>query len=497
MSLGPRLFLGFWLFFMIAGRSRLFKDPGTFWHTRVGDLVLERGYFKSDPFTFTHAGQHWIPHQWLGEVGMALAYRVAGLDTFLLLAATLLASLFTWLTLRLTRTGLHVSVAGVIACVVLAATATHLHVRPILATTVFLAVFTALLTDFDDGRMRLARLLWLLPLTILWTNLHGGVLGGLASFGLVIVGWITWTILGWPTPVRSKSIAFRLMALLAVCCLSVLINPYFLVIPTTWLKIMQGSRIAAYLEEHQPLDPASPNAFGLLALAALYLAVLAGTLPRRPQVTWLLPLFWLLQSVFRVRHAPLFAMTAFVAIASMWPHTIYARRLLKRPDLYDPQRAMASSLRAWLMPACVVLITFILQISSVTVPVFGAGWAQSDPARWPVSLVLRIRECPPGDVFTDLNLGGWLSFQASQFKTFIDDRVELYSDDFLDDYIAGSGDGGPAAALPRWEARYGRFPYALVQPRTPFANYFANSPDWKLVAEDAAGQFYERQDHSK
>src|SRR5947209_3349071 len=38
-------FLGIWLFFMVGGRSRLFRDPGTFWHTVVGRRILASGYF--------------------------------------------------------------------------------------------------------------------------------------------------------------------------------------------------------------------------------------------------------------------------------------------------------------------------------------------------------------------------------------------------------------------------------------------------------------------
>ena len=47
-------FLGLWLFLMVAGRSRLFRDPGTFWHTVVGRRILASGTFlDSDPFGFT------------------------------------------------------------------------------------------------------------------------------------------------------------------------------------------------------------------------------------------------------------------------------------------------------------------------------------------------------------------------------------------------------------------------------------------------------------
>ena len=72
----PAIFLGFWLLLMVGGRSKLLRDPGTFWHTTVGEKILREGFFENDPFTFTYAGARWVPHQWLGEVAMALVHRI-------------------------------------------------------------------------------------------------------------------------------------------------------------------------------------------------------------------------------------------------------------------------------------------------------------------------------------------------------------------------------------------------------------------------------------
>ena len=48
------VFLGIWLILMIVGRSRLLRDPGTFWHTVVGQHILATGnLIRTDPFSFT------------------------------------------------------------------------------------------------------------------------------------------------------------------------------------------------------------------------------------------------------------------------------------------------------------------------------------------------------------------------------------------------------------------------------------------------------------
>ena len=43
--------------------------------------------------------------------------------------------------------------------------------------------------DYERGRCTEWRLAWLIPLYVLWTNLHGGVLGGTMTLGLAVAGW--------------------------------------------------------------------------------------------------------------------------------------------------------------------------------------------------------------------------------------------------------------------------------------------------------------------
>src|SRR5688572_5224122 len=102
------IFAAVWLVLLAAGQERLFRDPGTFWHTAVGEQMLSTGRLvREDSFTFTFGGRPWLAHQWLGECLMAAAYRLGGWDTLLLATATLLAGLFAWIAHRWLRAGHH------------------------------------------------------------------------------------------------------------------------------------------------------------------------------------------------------------------------------------------------------------------------------------------------------------------------------------------------------------------------------------------------------
>ena len=187
---GAVAFVALWCVLLIGGRSSFFRDPGTFWHVATGNRILADGFIRSDPYTFTFPGTWWVPYQWLGEVAMALAHRVGGFDALLLGAATILAGVYSWLFTRLLRTGLNPALAGAAIALALAASSSHFHVRPHLFTIAAMAVTMAILVDVDSGRASLRRLAWLLPLVVVWTNIHGGALGGIATVGIVTTGWV-------------------------------------------------------------------------------------------------------------------------------------------------------------------------------------------------------------------------------------------------------------------------------------------------------------------
>ncbi len=490
---GAVAFVGVWLLLLGAGRSAFFKDPGTFWHTTTGELVLKDGFLRADPYTFTFAGQWWVPYQWLGEVGMALAHRAGGFDAQLLGAVTLIAAVFAGLAARLLRTGLHPILACGVVALSLAAAGSHFHVRPHLFTLAAMTAVMVLLVETDIARPRLNRLFWLVPLCVVWTNVHGGVLGGIGTVCIAFAGWLVWWKLGRPSPVKTWRDA-RPLALVAVgCVLSTFASPYGFDMLKTWNVIMAAPELREIIAEHRPLDVTAPYAWPVLALAVVYLFVLYGVKRSAVRVSWLLPLVWLALSFSRCRHASLFAVTTVVAITAMWRHTRWALWLAAyRPDLYQPGSAEVRSWWAnvWL-PVAAVLLAFALQVARVPVPLVGSGWATHDPRHWPVDALgdLKAHEPKPGEPNKLFNAGyidgGFVIYHAPGYKVFVDDRCELFGGPWLKEFVAAQE--SPAPALAKWEAEYGPFDFALTRTGTPFDDWFQNSPAWRPVrAEEAS-----------
>lgn len=498
---GPALFVLFWVVLQFGG-TRFLRDPGTFWHITTGDKILTEGLIANDPYTFTFEGTPWVPYQWLGEVAMALLHRVGGLDAVLVASTATAAGLLAWLAARLIRTGLHSIFAIGITLLAAAVMAHHFHARPLLFTMCGMAAVMSAVCRFEAGEVKWKPLLWLLPLFWVWTNVHGGMLGGLTTFGLAGIGWAVWRVLKWPSPLSSWKAAAALVGIGLACGLTAFASPYGADLPKTWMQIMNMPHLPELIVEHSRFDFTDPKGWTTLALAAVYLVMLAGVLPARPRVAWLLPLFWLVQAMLRVRHGSLFAVVATVAMIDLWPHTLYARWLAaKRPDVFTPPaRPARGALRPVLLTGLVcVAVSMGCQWLGWTVPLIGEGSAKLDPTLWPTELrddlvALEPQPGEPNRIFCEYVYGGYLIYHAPGYKVFVDDRCEVFGDDWLLEFVKADGNG-TADAMARWQARYGTFDFALTTTTnrdTGYDWYFRTSPEWNLVRKTDTASFYRR-----
>jgi len=193
-------------------RDRAFNDPGAMWHVKVGELILSDGFMRTDPFTFTFTGKTWIPQQWGGEVAMAAAHAIGGFDGVLLGFSVFVAGLFTWLFARAVRDGMHPLLAGIVIGGAAVVSAFHFYARPHMATLAGMAITMAVIMDYQRGRAGPWSLWALIPLFAVWTNIHGGVLGGTVTLGMAVCIWLC-PPLPWGRGVRGEGESSHLPSL--------------------------------------------------------------------------------------------------------------------------------------------------------------------------------------------------------------------------------------------------------------------------------------------
>ena len=470
--------------------------------------------------------------------------------------------------------------AGVIVGGVLFVGAFHYFVRPHMFTIALLGWTMMCVVDFERNRCGVWRLAGLIPLYVLWVNLHGGVLGGTMTLGLAVAGWGLVFLLRRPappvaleeptpiplpegrgvnsgtascdspdatelrrsfsplpvgrgaggvdscqpardgggvglcSPIRSWRTAFLLVAIVAACGLTPFVNPHGMEMIRIWQRIVASKVLPEVVNEHMPLDPTSPLGLTVIALGAFYIVLLAGTLPKWPRVSWMIPLVWFALSFKGIRQGPLFAVCACVALADLWKHTLWHRLLMKYGDgstAWDADSATEVEKRTgplwsgFAVPALAVALAFGLQVNHVEVPVIGHGWARLDPDFIPSDMTREVTayaaSVPPGTpIFNDANLGGYLIYHTPSLKIFMDDRCELYGDDWIKSYSDTLGLPldrlGPV--FEEWANHY-KFERAIVMTNLPgqekplIEQYLTSaSGKWREVARGKRAVMYER-----
>jgi hypothetical protein len=311
---------------------------------------------------------------------------------------------------------------------------------------------------------------------------------------VAVAGWSAWFLIRRAGPVRGPRTLLALGALLTLCTVAALVNPFGADLPRVWIYVLFGMHLPGYIMEHARLDPTHLHGIIVLLAGAAYAAALAATWPHFPRVTWLLPLVWLLQACLRIRNSPLFAIAALLALADFLPYLRCAPWLARRTDLYGPQPEGQEPARlGWrplVLPAAAVGLALLLQVSGARVPVVGAGWARLDPAIWPVDLVpqLRALESPGGTpVYNEFIDGGFLIYHTPGLRVFNDDRCELYGEPWQREQL-GIVYGRPEEM--ETLVRAYPFRHALVRNNQPLQEYLEASRDWEVLGRGRIATLY-------
>jgi hypothetical protein len=499
------IFSAVWFLLFLAGQSRLVRDPGTFFHTAAGDHLLETGHLiHQDFYSFTRFGEPWIAQQWLGEIIMAVVHRIAGLDGLLVVTVSLIALLWSCLALRIERSGMNLLLGSLILALALATSSHHLHIRPHIVTILFMTLVYSWLCDVEAGRKSVAALLGLIPIFVLWANIHGGALGGIFTLLVAATGWTLARLLGLKSPMSDRRSLTVLWVVAFLGFASPLVNPYGLKLPLTWMDIMGSDAVSELIQEHASVltllrqgDMTSyVTIFVILSLGLFYMALLAGTKRHDWRFTWFIPLVWFLLSLSRIRHAPLFAAMVVIAIAEIFPYCRWVQKLGERGlitfrVMEVPPGSRAQPSTRYLLAAAITVFSLVAFHGSAQLPSSGQKWVTLDGTHWPIGILPELQAIeeshPRGTpIFNDMLFGGFLIYHAPGLRVFIDDRCELYGDEFITKYVKAEESDFIA-----WSKAY-RFDLAILTADSNYSKYFEGNTDWRVVKRCPAGVLYEK-----
>lgn len=401
-------------------------DGDTYWHIAAGRWMIDnQAVLRIDPFSYTFAGHPWQTHEWLAEIAMALAYVGAGWSGVVLLfaaAAALTAGLLAHhLSRRLHGLALIVTLLLSLACV-----AGSLLARPHLLALPLLEMWTAgLIFAREEGRAPSWKLL---PLMVLWANLHASFL-----IGLVLILPFALEAVQEEAQKRAALRGWSVFAGLAL--LAAIISPYGifgLIFPFKLMALPSLQRIG----EWAPTDFRTFQPLAFAVAAALYVLLSRGAKVKPLRLLVLLGLLYL--ALIHVRHHMLIAIVGALILAEP-----LGRALQTAPREAKPRHGVAVALAFAVLLAGLTVLRLWLPLERAD----GAATPATALARVPASLL-------HSPVLNDYAFGGYLIF--NDVRPFIDSRAELYGGKFLERYAAMVRPDKPAleAALARYRVRW-------------------------------------------
>ena len=463
----------FCLFFTLgvtAFGPMLIRDQDTYWHIASGRDILATGSLPwVDKFSHTFAGQRWIAKEWLSQVLLAGTYDVFGFKGLIVLASGAMA-----LTLTLVFVALSYQLqtlpatAGTVFAYLLSSP--HFVARPHLLSYP-LMVFWVMSVVRAADRGTVPNLL-LLPIIVVWANVHAGF-----SLGLGIAGALSVEAVLASAPAKRWTTARRWAVFLAGALLASLVTPYGIYALYNTYQIFGGNEALQLINEWRPFSFGDDAILGSLLFLALFASLYFGV--KLPLVRCALVVFLFYMTMIHIRFISVLAPVAPILIAAPLARQFSYLRVRANPQfsgLVDRVTRPAS------LAFIALFMAAGLGIASLTNPKPPSGAV-------PVGAVDYIEaHRKNAKVFNEYHFGGYLIFRG--IPSFIDGRTDQL---FLGGFMSSISQAlkGPKsdflALLDKYDVTL-----ALVRPKSPAAYRLSEADTWREVYAEETALVYER-----
>jgi hypothetical protein len=487
------------IFFRLEGARTLLGDGDTGWHIRTGEWILSHhGVPKVDMFSYSRPGEPWFAWEWLSDVLFGALHQRWGMAA-VVLAALVVICLTNVLLFRLVRRRCENGLVAI--AVTLLATggcAIHWLARPHLFTLLFFMVTLHITERASEGRIKL--LGWLVPLTLVWTNLHGGFF----VVFLVIACYLGSDLLN--AAIERDSARRReflrstkpwLWTALG-CMAATFVNPYGWRLHQHIVQYITDPYQLQHITEFQSMNFHSPAVvyFEPLMMAALVTALWDAKHRRFSSV--LLSLGWLHLALIAQRNLPLFSMASAPFIAAAVTSAIEPARLASLA-------AWMGRGAEWFREACTSFeqtdrIGRVYLMSVLPVVVVGALMlapkqadekfiSTYDPKHFPERALAILQGPETQHIFAEDQWGDYLIYHLYPAKkVFIDGRSDFYGDKFGLRYL------DLVQVKYDWQKTLDKYAIdtIVLKPDWALASTLKISRDWRVVYDDTVSVVFRR-----
>lgn len=467
-------------------------------HIKNGELLVQGKYevLTENLYSYTHPEFHFTNHHWGSGVVFYLVHQTTGFNGLSLLVAVLSVITF-WLFFEIARKWSNFYLAFLTAILLFPVIIYRTEIRPEAFSYLFLGIVLWLLNRFIENKNVSKSIFWLVPLMLLWVNLHIYFFLGfalLAIYGIeLFVSMIAFK--------DKKSFGkLKILILTGVFCLAaVFLNPHGINGVIAPLNINQnyGYRVLenqslVFLERviGNPVIIYFKLAFGVLVLSWVILII---TGIRNAKNEGRLNLRGVLRPEFTTRLilSVMFGylgwiMLRNVTIAALFFLPVIAGNLNWLSGLKNRLGMDGNNGRYYLIPGIIVLMIFISVLSpdywEYRISGLGLFRGVEGGADFFKQNGLK------GPIFNNYDVGGYLIYELYPAeKVFVDNRPETYPEQFFKEvYIPSQEDEN------KWRETDNLYRFNSIffyrHDLTPWAQKFLISkvkdPDWAPVFVD-------------
>jgi hypothetical protein len=485
------------LLLIVIADSHQFTDPDLWGHIRFGQATLAAGHLiNTDPYSYSAFGMPCHYHEWLTELLMGWLYNSFGVAGLKLWKFACAAATIVLLADAVSETGASASLQMNLLLLAALAIMPHIQFRPqLFSFALMAAAITLLARETYRGRAPL----WLMvPIMMLWANLHGGFIMGIAA--VLIYAGIRAASDVLQHRGYARGLRLSLIAIAAVA--ATLITPYGIVTWTTVIHALRNPVTRIALMDWKPMLSAMADQWHLyhpgvviyLFVLAIIAALAAGLLlaPITDDLALVvIAIVMCIAAFVIVRNIPFAVITAIVPAAhhlGVASRRRAAHSILQPAARRKPEPAVQPLERSPMNQWIVATGAFAL---AIYLGLFSAHILQD--SYYPAGAVAYLNNNNlRGNLLCNY---GWAEYAiwhlAPRTKIFIDGRYDIvYPYSVIDDYIKF------IFALPGGSGVLQRYPhdFILIPPDSPAMRLVQDNPHWRLIYRDDGSRLYARAD---
>ncbi len=471
---------------MFFNAGRLFEDPATGRHLRMGEIILATHQVpRADPLSFTHGGEPWVDYEWGFEATLGELDRVGGLP----LVAAFCTAMFAATLLGIYRTLIHCGatlIAGLVTIgVVFLTLYIHFSARPVIVTYLFFALVVE--AWFRHPQPRRRDWLFLPIIFVAWANLHAGWAAALALLVLALAGRVIDRASGRANGEDAPVIPW--LGLTLLCAIAVSFNPWGWTLYRHIFAFATSYKSFALWDEYAPPNFSQPSTSALAVLFIVGVVLISRMVRRMP--VWaaeiVVPvLFFLDEGLKAQRHVLLLMEIAAVPIVRDLSALFHGRAF---PELRDRLRLFAERQRfaggdAWLALVAAVVLTLLflpsaaarkIEVGKSVTPQL-VDFLRAHPDRFTRPLV------------TTWNAGPLVWNLRPDFRVSFDDRGDFYGDKTVFSFV------NLYNGVPGWRETLdkGNYDSAILDPYLQLNQLLHLTTGWHEVYRDAHAVVYWR-----